>query len=146
MIEGPRSLTFHWCTYSWWGRERLAWFFAYEVWLHFHDVYSIPNHIVISWLTGPKIIEALLTIIFKMGQGVSCFVFWLWRVAKLTLCVFVTKSHFNFPTYRTKNCWRSVDAHFQDGAGSILLSFLRIIVGYTVVMYNRYKITSQLPD
>jgi len=33
-------------------------------------------------------------------------------------------SHFNNLTYRTKNHWRSVDAHFQNGAASVFLSLL----------------------
>jgi hypothetical protein len=31
-------------------------------------------------------------------------------------------SHFNNLTYRTNNRWRSVDAHFQNGAASVFLS------------------------
>jgi len=33
-------------------------------------------------------------------------------------------SHFNNLNYRTKNCWRSIDAHFQDGAARVFLSLL----------------------
>jgi len=33
----------------------------------------------------------------------------------------------HFPRPMTTNCWRSVDAHFQDGAGRVLLSVLPIM-------------------
>jgi len=33
-------------------------------------------------------------------------------------------SHFNNLTYRTKNRWRSIDTHFQNGAVSLILSLL----------------------
>jgi len=35
-----------------------------------------------------------------------------------------TTDFFNYLTYKTKNCWCSIDAHFQNGAASISLSLL----------------------
>ena len=95
---------------------------------------------------GPKSIDTLLTHIFMMGQGAWRFLLCLWTMASPPLCVITTKLRFYYPTYRTKDFWCSVDAHFEDGTRSISLSFLRIKVINTVVMYNHCEITSQLPD
>jgi len=38
----------------------------------------------------------------------------------------MAKSLTNYLTYKTKNCWRSVDAQFQNWAGSVSLSPLRM--------------------
>jgi len=40
----------------------------------------------------------------------------------------------DYPRYVTKNCWRSVDAHFHDGAGSMLLALLPIWAADTLFM------------
>jgi hypothetical protein len=43
-------------------------------------------------------------------------------------------SHFNNLTYRTKNRWRSVDAHFQNGAARVFLSLWAWNMANTVFM------------
>jgi len=43
----------------------------------------------------------------------------------------MTKSLNNYLTYKTKNCGCSVDTHFQNQAGSVLLSLLPIKAAYT---------------
>jgi len=40
------------------------------------------------------------------------------------LWIALTRSLFNYHAYKTKNRWCSVDAHFQDWAGSLILLFL----------------------
>ena len=59
----------------------------------------------------PKIIDALLTLICKMGHGACCFHFCLWRWPILWLCITMTKSLVNYLTEKTKNHWHSIDAH-----------------------------------
>jgi len=62
------------------------------------------------------------------------------------LCVFTTKSRFDYPTYRTKNRWPSVDAHFQDVAVSVFLTLLPIKDTNTLIMCIHYQVTFLLPD
>jgi len=62
------------------------------------------------------------------------------------LCVFTTKSRFYYPTHRTKNHWRSIDAHFQDGAGSVFLTLLPIKDANTLIMRIHYQVAFLLPD
>ena len=145
-LQDRKSLTLCSRSCSRWGRELLAFFFAYRGGQCCSYVQPLQNYFSITRLTRPKIVDAQLTLIFKMGQGACCFFLCLWRVETLPLCIFPTKSRCYYPTYRTKNGWRSVDAHFQDGAGSVLLSVLHIKVVNAVVMYKHYKITCQFPD
>jgi len=53
----------------------------------------------------------------------------------------MTSLLFTYLTYGTNNRWRSVDAHFQNGAGSVSLSLLFINAAYTSFM----KVCIQLP-
>jgi len=97
--------------------------FAYKGWQHFHYVYSLPNRICITQLTGPRIIDAPLTLILNLGQGAARFLFCLYRMATLPVCVNSTKSRFSYPAYRTKNHWRSIDAHFATGISTLYHHF-----------------------
>jgi len=72
-----------------------------------------------------------LTLIFRMGQYLvhewlqpNVTLFCQGRRPLHRLSIAVTRSLFNCRTYKTKNRWCSVDAHFQDGAGSLILLFL----------------------
>jgi len=76
------------------------------------------------------ILDTLLTLIFRMGQ----YLVYEWLQPTITLFrqgrlpfhrlwIAVTRPLFNYRTYKTKNCWCSIDAHFQDGAGSLIVLF-----------------------
>jgi len=93
-LQDLKSLILRWRSFSRWGRQCGGFSFAYKRWQHFHYVYSLPNPVFISWLTGPKII----------------------------------------------------DAHFQDGAGSVVLPVLFIPGGNTSIMCIHYQIAFLLSD
>jgi len=59
-----------------------------------------------------KIIDTLLTLIFKMKWGVCRYYFGYKRRPILGICITTTESILNNKTYMTYNYWRSVDAHF----------------------------------
>jgi len=44
------------------------------------------------------------------------------------------KSQINYMTYKTKSCWRSIDAHFQNQAESMSLPVWSIKAGYLSLM------------
>ena len=52
---------------------------------------------------------------------------------------------FDYPRCKTKNRWRSVDAHFQNRAGSVLLSLLHIKAAYTAFMNVWIQLPLRLP-
>ena len=83
-----------------------------------------------------KISNAPLTLIFKMKQGACLILYLLSRQPILHLWLSATNHHSDFQRWKINNCWRSVDAHFQDGAGSVLLFFLPIMAANTLIMYN----------
>jgi len=64
-----------------------------------------------------------------MGQGGYCNPFCQWRQAKITLRLTTTYRRCDFPRCMTKNRWRSVDTHFHDVAGRVLLFVLPIKAG-----------------
>jgi len=86
----------------------------------------------------PTIIDTPLTRIFKVGQVAFLFLscqskqqmIWLWLSA--TFCTPY------YPRYMTKNLWRSVDAHDQNGAGRVSYSILPVKVANNSFMtaYN----------
>jgi len=51
----------------------------------------------------------------------------------------------DYPRCKTKNRWRSVDAHFQNGAGSVSLSLLHIKAAYTSFMNVCIQLPLRLP-
>ena len=92
-----------------------------------------------------KIVDTLWTVILGIGRWPCCCLFCLWKLPIRWLCITVTGSLFNERTYNTTNSWRSVDAHLQNGAESVLLSLLRIQIANMSVMHNGDPITVQWP-
>jgi len=78
---------------------------------------------VIPQDTWPKIVDALLTLIFKMGQGGYSNLFCLSRLPKIAVWLTPTYRRCDFPGHLIKNRWCSVDAHFQNEVGSVSLYF-----------------------
>jgi len=62
-------------------------------------------------LSRPEIIDALLTLMLRMGQWPCCYLFSQYKRPIRPLCITTTKSLVNYRTYKTTNRWRSVDAH-----------------------------------
>jgi len=79
----------------------------------------------------PGNLDPLPTLMFRRLKRCHRSCFYLYRLTKLSLYIRVTKSLILNQTYETKHCWHSVDAHFQNGAGSMLLSLGTIKVAYT---------------
>jgi len=55
-------------------------------------------------------------------------------------------SRFDYPWWKAKNCWHSVDAHFHDGAGNVAPSRSQIKAANTLIMHSNDQIASELPD
>jgi len=61
------------------------------------------------------------------------------------LCITMTKSLVIYRAFMTRNRWRSVDAHAQNGAVTVLLSLLPIQAANTSVMHNNDQVSGELP-
>jgi len=126
MTHDHKSLTLHWRSSSWWGSEGIAICYVYKGQQKFLCDWLQPIGGVISQDAWPQIIDALLTLIFMRGQGGYCNLFCLKRPPKIPLWLTATYRRCDFPGRMTKNRWRSVDAHFHNGAGRVLQSVLPI--------------------
>jgi len=92
----------------------------------------------------PKIVDALLTLIFRPGMGPCRFLFCPSRLPICWLWIPASKWHPNGLTFKIKNCWRSIDAHFQNMAVTLLISLLPTKAAHTLVMDNSKQIGFQL--
>jgi len=133
-MEGQQSLTLRWRSFSWWGREHFTFSFAYKGSQYFVYDYVQPIAHKITQDTWPRIVDTTLTLIFMMGQGACYYLFCLYEQPILHLWRWATYHPTDYPRYMTTNCWHSVNAHFHDGAGSILLSLLPIKAANTSFM------------
>jgi hypothetical protein len=125
-IHDQELLTICWCSLLWWGREIFTFSFANEGSQYY--VYDslqpvAPKVIPDTW---PWMVDAPLTLIVMMRQGVFHILFCLWRQPILRCWLSATFRPPGYPRYVAKNCWRSIDAHFHDGAGSVSLFVLPI--------------------
>jgi len=133
-LQDQKLLTLLWPSFSWSGRESLAFFLAYKGGQYLQYALKHQNLWSITWLTRPKFFDTPLTLIFMIGQAEYGFLFGLWRQPILSICIKTAKSLINYLTYKTKNCWRTVDSQFQNQAESISLSLLPIEVACTWLM------------
>jgi len=79
--------------------------------------------VLIAWLTRLNIVDALLTLIFRIAQWACRFLFRLCRQPILCVWISATNRHSDHQKYKIKNRWHSVNTHFQDGAGRVPLFF-----------------------
>ena len=79
---------------------------------------------VISQDAWPKIVDSPLTLMFMMGQGGYYTLFCLERKPKIPLWLTTTNRGCDILGRMTKNCWRSIDSQFHDGAGRVLYIIL----------------------
>jgi len=82
-----------------------------------------------------------LTLNDRMGQGACRYCFCLQRQRIFHLWMFATSRQLDYTIHKTKNPSCSVDAHFQDGAGNVLLVFLPLKAANTSLM----DVCNQLP-
>jgi len=92
----------------------------------------------------PKIVDALLTLIFRLGMGPCRFLFCPSRLPICWLSIPASKWHPNGLTYKTKNRWRSIDAHFQNVPVTVSISLLPVKAALTLLMDNSEQIGFQL--
>jgi len=92
----------------------------------------------------PKIVDALLTLIFRLGMGPCHFLFCPSRLPICWLWIPQSKWHPNGLTYKIKNRWRSIDAYFQNVAVTVSISLFPIKAAHILVMDKTEQIGFQL--
>jgi len=93
----------------------------------------------------PKIVDAPLMPISMKGHRACHPPFSLYSRPIVWLYIGTTISLLNYLTYKTKNRWCSVDAQFQNGAGSVLLTLLPIMPANTAFMNGLNQSPCRLP-
>jgi len=125
-IQDQKLLTIHWHSFSRSAREHVAFSLAYNGGQYSTDVLQRLNHSSITCLTGLKMVDALLTLIFRMGQPGCHFLFWVEIQPIPHWWLSASNCHLDYPRCKSKNHWHAVDYHVQDGAGSVSLLILFI--------------------
>jgi len=145
VMEGQESLTLRWETFSRWGIERFSFSFAYKgsQWFVYDCLQRVARHITQD--TRPTIVDAPFTLIFKMGKRVFLFLFCLLKQPMIRLWLFATCCTPYYTSYIINNCWRNIDAKFQDGAQSVSLSHLPINAANDLCMTVWYMSHPILP-
>jgi len=103
-----------------------------------HDAISFDfegsQYLIYEWLqpfatevtqdAPPKIGDAPMMLIFRVGHWPYSLLFCQERLPVCWLWIALTTSPFNYPTYKTRHCWRSVDAHFNVVSSQALVPFI----------------------
>jgi len=103
-----------WRWLSWWGNKDIKYCFAWKGGQCI--VYELLPQIN-RWITKeakPKIIDARLTLIFRVVQWPCRLLFCLSRLPIHQVCLTVTKSLYKYLAYMDKNRWHSVDAYLMN--------------------------------
>ena len=141
-MQQLKLLTLRWPSFSGCGREHVG-----GVYLTKDNQYRINGCLrrfgtYLIQDAKLKIVDSTLPLILRMGRWLSCCHFCQWQLPVHQLCITATKSLCNYHTYKTTNCWRSVDAQYQNGVLTMLPSLLPIEPGDTSVIHNSDQITS----
>jgi len=117
-MQNRTFLTPCWHSFSWWGDIYVMRCFGWKG-CHYLIYKLLPHsNTLIGQDAKPKIVDAPLTFIFIMQQGVWRYRLCPWRWPILHLWMFTTNQQSHYPKRKTKNRWRSINAQFQEGAGS----------------------------
>jgi len=102
-----------WQSFSGWHCDRVTVSIAYYGCLYICYGWQCANHLPITLFIRPKILEAPLTLIFRMGNW-TCHLLFCWQ--RLPICwlrITASISLSNYHTYITRKHWRSVDDQFR---------------------------------
>ena len=122
--DDQKSFTIRWRSFSQCGREGIAYCFADKGGQKFLYDWLQRIGCVISLETWPKIVDAALTFILTMVQGGYCYLFCQSRQRKIPLWLRITYRRCDFPGHMNKTLRSSIDNHFPDVAGRVLLTVL----------------------
>jgi hypothetical protein len=118
-IYNQQLLTLCWHLFSIWGREGIAISLAHKGAQSCQYDSLQPICSVITHNTWPIIIDTLLMLILKLGQGRYCHLFCLLRWPMIPLWLPTTYRWCDYPECMTNNCWCFVDTHLAMGVSTI---------------------------
>jgi len=119
-IQDRKSLMLHWYWFSWRGSECVSMVFSTEGSQYFIYVHFWP---VATWIAQdgkPEIVDAALTLIFRMGQWLGHLLFCVQRMPISQLGQILMKPIPNCHIYKTNDRWHPVDPHILDLAVTVV--------------------------
>ena len=143
-MQDQQSLTLHWHSFSGWVMKRVDKVFATEGGQYF--MYGCLQLIAsrITHDVRTKIVDPPLTLSFRMGQGARSYWFYHYKRPKPDLWMFASNHHLDYPRWKTKNRWHSIDA-FQNRAGNLSLLFLHLQAASTSLVDDCNQSPLRLP-
>jgi len=136
---------FHWRSFSEWGSDRGWLTFGHTGSQYVGYASQRPHQLSISILVRPKIVDAVVTLCFKIMQWPWHFLLFLSRLPIRWLGITVTKLMVSYISNKTKNCWYSVDTQFQNGAANISLSPQGMTNVNPLIKHYSDQVNCQLP-
>jgi len=118
-LTRPKFLTLCGHSFLQWGSDSAVYCFAYKGCQCNNYAKKRFNHVTITILTKPNVVDARFTLILRMVQWLCRFLVFQWMLSIQPLCYIAMKSFHTYHTYKIKNHWRSVDAHFAIGVSAI---------------------------
>ena len=124
MVSSQTLLMLGWRSCSWWGRQRVASSVAYNGGQY--PIYDCLQPIAtqITRDARPTIVDALLMLIFRMGQGACCSLFCPSRRPIPHLWMAATNCHSENVGCKTNNHGRIIEAHLATGVSAICYRFI----------------------
>jgi len=130
-MQDQKSWTLRWRLFLSVSNDVITCIVSYKHCQYFNYVSQWRSLFFLMRLTRPKIIEAPLMHISKMGQPACRLPFYLEKHTTQSLWNDVTMQPFDWWKCMTENHWRSVDTHVND--------MLTVIVCSTIVFKNVYN-------
>lgn len=103
-LEDQKSFTLRWCLFLSDSKDVVPCIFAHIGSLYFQLGLQWTRLQSITWPTWQKIVDALLMVIFRIGQRVCRFLFGIYWLLRLHLWMSVTNCPANLPRCNTKHC------------------------------------------
>jgi hypothetical protein len=119
---------------SWWGNTYVMYCFGCKCCQDIMNELLLQCDTYISHNARPTIGDAPMQLIFRMSQGVCCQCYFPSRWPISHCWMFATNRKLDYMKPRTKNRPLSIDAHFWNGVGSVLLLMLPLKTANTVFL------------
>jgi len=131
-MQDLKLLMLRWCSFSGFCREHVAVVFAFKGCQYLINGCLEPIRTEITQDTMLTIVDTPLTLILRLGRWPCCWLFPLYNMQMHRLWSEVTKLLVNYHTYKTPNCWHSIDAYCNVLSIELLLpSIIAFIMVWT---------------
>jgi len=143
-MQSHTSLTLCWCSFQNEGSDHVDFTYTDKGSQNLGYASFRLNQFSITLLERQQMVGAQLMLNVTIRQWPCRFLLGPSWLSLRWLCIMKISSISNRLTFKDKNCWDSIDAHFQNGAVTASLSILPIKAANMFVMHIRKHISIQL--